>query len=171
MPDINLKRRERLYGERLLYEETMRLRTLILVLKEQHNMPTYKVLLEMEKSAQIFKDTLIDINAGMTRPSGAKEIEKAIKNIDYAPFQSILKRILKAEKKMSLYEAFDDLDMNMSFAEMLRRDQQIAISESRVGQLHALSDIGPTLTVFCYFLMPIMVSIIMMLQQLQNISY
>ncbi len=158
IPDVSLGYRQIIYGERLMYEETMRLRTLVLVLKEQYNMTTEKVLREMEAAAHIFKDELIEINTQYGGEKGKAAVDQAIFNISYYPFQDMLRRLLLSYNDLSIQEAFSDLDLSMDFDEDERRDKQKAIAEHQVDQINTFAGIGTLLAAGCYMILPILIA-------------
>ncbi|WP_430885196.1 hypothetical protein [Fusibacter sp. JL216-2] len=169
-PDHNLNRRQKLYGSALLYEETMKLRTLVLSLKDQHNMTVEKVLKELQKASSIFNESIIEINTGFSNHKGREAIERAIEEIEYYPFQSLLSRLISASTKMSVAEAFDDIGLSISFAELERRDRQAFISSNQVAKIQARSELIINLTMFGYFLMPVIVAAFVKFSNLNMVS-
>lgn len=170
IPDFTLIRKRAAYGERLLYEETMRLRTLVLILKEQGIMTSEKALKELERAAHIFKNELVEINVNYGGQMKEDAVGRIMETIDYQPFNDLLQRLVKAEKKMTLKEAFDDLDMNMNFDEDERRDKQRAISEEHVTQINVYASVGTILTTGIYLVYPLIYSTFEMMQSLSSIK-
>ena len=127
---------------------------LISILREFNTMSVYMVLEWIERFSIVFKKPLqiclIDFDSGQS-----EALESLKESITFEPFQNIIERLELAIVRISIKEAFNDIDIEREFyIEQRKENQERSITEKGVvGQI--ISFIPIMVLVFLYLVIPL----------------
>lgn len=154
VPILNLRIQRHLrYKE--MEVEVHQLLVLISSLREFNHMSVYMIIKWMERFSVVFKEPLTiclqDFDSG---PEEA--LNELMETVPFEPFQHIIERLKLAIVRISIQEAFDDIDMERAFYLEQRK-------EAQKRSIKLKSDIGVglgftpmTILIFAYIVLPLL---------------
>ncbi|MGE7843532.1 hypothetical protein ACQKNX_22485 [Lysinibacillus sp. NPDC093712] len=135
--------------------EVHQLLVLISILRKFDSMTVPTILSWMERFAIIFREPisicLQDFDSGPDEALDGLNIA-----VSFEPFQQIIERLKLCVSRISIKEAFDDIDMERQFYIEKRKEDQnrTLVSRQVIGTFISLAPIG--FTVFMYLVIPMM---------------
>lgn len=149
---LRYKRKERL---KLMEREVYQLLVLIAILRDFEGMSVSIVLNWLQRFSIAFKKSItIAIEEFDSGPDAA--LEKLGENNTFEPFQQIIERLKLTLVRLSIKEAFDDVEMEREFYLEQRREEQKRTLESK-GKIGGFLGLMPMVSlIFIFLIFPIL---------------